>query len=318
MLSIPGRQTSASTSRFCDGRSRRDILRAGTLAVGGLTLPQLLQAEQASGIRNSKKAVIMIYMCGAPGHQDMYDLKMDAPSEIRGEFKPIATSVPGIEICEHMPRMAAIMDKCVPLRSMYGSPSGAHDSFICYTGRKVPNQPAGGWPSVGSVASKVLGPSNESVPPFVGLSPNAGHPPYGSPGHPGFLGTAHAAFRPSGPAREDMVLQGIDSSRLDSRRALLTGIDRIRRDIDDTGTLEGLDTMTQQAFDILTSSSLADAARHFEGTGIRPRTVRQRRSQKLRRRSTSKPGTLPDGSPTCGSGLSSRHAELRPLGFPQR
>lgn len=259
MLSISGHPIHRTASRFCDGLSRRDILRAGALSVGGLTLPQLLHAEQAAGVRDSKKAVIMIYMCGAPGHQDMYDLKMDAPSEIRGSFKPIPTKVPGIEICEHMPRLAGIMDKCVPLRSMYGSPSGAHDSFICYTGRKTPNQPAGGWPSVGSVASKVLGARNEAVPPFVGLSPNAGHPPYGSPGHPGFLGVAHSAFRPSGPARNDMKLQGIDTSRLDSRKALLASIDGIRRDIDASGTLEGMDNLTQQAFDILTSTSLADA-----------------------------------------------------------
>ncbi|MEZ6122707.1 MAG: DUF1501 domain-containing protein [Planctomycetaceae bacterium] len=259
MLSVFGHSLSARGSDFCDGVSRRDVLRAGTLAVGGLTLPDLLKAEQAAGIQNSHKAVIMIYMCGAPGHQDMYDLKPGAPVEIRGEFQPIATSVPGIEICEHMPRMAAIMDKCVPIRSMYGSPNGNHDSFICYTGRPVPNQPVGGWPSVGSVTSKVLGPLNAAVPPFVGLSPDAGHPPYGSPGLPGFLGVAHSAFRPSGPAQDDMTLQGIDTARLDNRKALLTSIDGLRRDIDASGTLTGLDTLTQQAFDILTSSALADA-----------------------------------------------------------
>ncbi len=259
MLSIFGLR-SARDKSHCDGVTRRDMLRAGTLAVGGLTLPQLLRAEERAGIRKSDKAVIMIYMCGAPGHQDMYDLKMDAPSEIRGSFKPISTNVEGIEICEHMPRLAGIMDKCVPLRSVVGSPSGAHDSFICYTGRPVPNQPAGGWPSVGSVASRVLGPRNDSVPPFVGLSPNAGHPPYGSPGHPGFLGVAHSAFRPSGPARNDMQLQkGVDASRLDDRRALLASVDSIRRDIDASGTLDGLDNLTQQAFDILTSTALADA-----------------------------------------------------------
>lgn len=259
MLSIFGHR-SARDKSHCDGVTRRDMLRAGTLAVGGLTLPQLLRAEERAGIRKSDKAVIMIYMCGAPGHQDMYDLKMDAPSEIRGSFKPISTNVEGIEICEHMPRLAGIMDKCVPLRSVVGSPSGAHDSFICYTGRPVPNQPAGGWPSVGSVASRVLGPRNDSVPPFVGLSPNAGHPPYGSPGHPGFLGVAHSAFRPSGPARNDMQLQkGVDASRLDDRRALLASVDSMRRDIDASGTLDGLDNLTQQAFDILTSTALADA-----------------------------------------------------------
>lgn len=259
MLSILGHRSRRRRSTFCDGVARRDVLRAGALTLGGLTLPELLRAEDSAGIRGSKKAVIMIYMCGAPGHQDMYDLKMDAPSEIRGSFKPIATSVPGIEICEHMPRLAAIMDKCVPLRSVYGSPSGAHDSFICYTGRKVPNQPAGGWPSVGAVASKVLGPRNQAVPPFVGLSPNAGHPPYGSPGLPGFLGVAHSAFRPSGPARSDMKLQSIDTDRLASRRALLSHVDRLRRDIDATGSLSGMDNLTRQAFDILTSTSLADA-----------------------------------------------------------
>ncbi|MCA9045269.1 MAG: DUF1501 domain-containing protein, partial [Planctomycetaceae bacterium] len=161
---------------LCDGITRRDMLRIGTLAVGGLTLPQLLRAEQLAGVRNSRKAVIMIYMCGAPSHQDMYDLKMEAPSEIRGEFKPIATSVPGIEICEHMPRMTAIMDKCIPLRSVVGSPNGSHDSFICYTGRTTVNQPPGGWPSFGSVVSEMLGPKNQAVPPFIGLSPDAGHP----------------------------------------------------------------------------------------------------------------------------------------------
>lgn len=254
MLTIQG-----TGGRLCDGMTRRDALRLGALSVGGLSLPGLLRAEQQAGIRNSKKAVIMIYMCGAPSHQDMYDLKMDAPSEIRGEFRPIATSVPGIEICEHMPLTASIMDKLIPLRSVYGSPNGAHDSFICYTGRTTQNQPPGGWPSFGSVTSKVLGPKTKSVPAFVGLSPDAGHPPYGSPGLPGFLGVGHAAFRPSGPGREDMVLNGISSNRLGDRQRLLGAFDTLRRDVDANGVLDGLDAINQQAFDILTSSALAEA-----------------------------------------------------------
>ena len=254
MLTILGNR-----HKLCDQISRRDALRIGALGVGGLTLADLLRADARSGQSNSHKAVIMIYMCGAPSHQDMYDLKMDAPAEIRGEFRPIPTNVPGIEICEHMPRTAAIMDKLVPLRSVVGSPSGAHDSFICYTGHTTQNQPPGGWPAVGSVTSKVLGATNEAVPPFVGLSPDTGHPPYGSPGLPGYLGIAHAAFRPSGPARKDMVLNGISMDRLGDRRSLLTAFDNRRRDVDASGTLEGLDTITQQAFGILTSSRLADA-----------------------------------------------------------
>lgn len=244
---------------LCDRITRRDALRIGALGMGGLSLPGLLRAEQAAGVRDSHKSVIMIYMVGAPPHQDMYDLKMDAPAEIRGEFSPIETSVPGIQICEHMPHMARIMDKCVPLRSVHGSPSGAHDSFICYTGHTTQNQAAGGWPSIGSLASKLLGPTNPSVPPFVGLAPDAGHPPYGSPGHPGFLGVGHAAFRPSGPAQADMVLNGITESRLNDRRSLLQSVDRIRRDIDVSGALDGVDSINQQALDILTSSKLADA-----------------------------------------------------------
>lgn len=254
MIAIPG-----DSKRLCDGITRRDMLRIGALSIGGLALPDLLRAEEAAGIRGSKKSVIMIYMCGAPSHQDMYDLKQDAPAEIRGEFRPIATNVSGIEICEHLPRLASVMDKLVPLRSVYGSPSGAHDSFICYTGHTTQNQPPGGWPSVGSVASHVLGPKNKTIPPFVGLSPDAGHPPYGSPGLPGFLGVANAAFRPSGPSRQDMVLNGISLDRLGDRRRLLTSFDNLRRDVDTSGTLEGMDGLAEQAFDILTSSALAEA-----------------------------------------------------------
>ena len=270
MLSIVNPK-SGRGARFCDGLSRRDMLRIGTLSVGGLSLPRILAAEQASG-RRTHKSVIMIYMCGAPGHQDMYDLKMNAPAEIRGEFKPIATNVPGIEICEHMPRLARIMDKCVPLRSVHGSPDGNHDSFICYTGRTVRNQPPGGWPSMGAVTSKLLGSVDQAVPAFVGLSPDAGHPPYGSPGLPGFLGVSHAAFRPNGASSTDIVLKDLTQARLADRRSLLTDVDRLRRDIDATRALDGMDSLTRSAFDILTSSRLAKAL----DVGEEPESVRER------------------------------------------
>ncbi len=255
MLTIAG----SSSSKFCDGVSRRDFLRIGSLAFGGLALPQLLQAEQLAGIRKSHKAVIMIYLVGAPPHQDMFDLKMDAPLEIRGPHRPMRTNVPGIEISEHMPRCAQIMDKLVPVRTMYGSPNGDHDSFICYTGRAVPKQPPGGWPSMGAVISKLQGPSAPTIPPFVGLAPKAGHPPYGSPGHPGFLGTMHSAFRPDGPGLDDLKLNGVSLDRLADRKALLTGFDNFRRDVDRSGAVEGMDSFQQQAFNILTSSKLMEA-----------------------------------------------------------
>ncbi|MCG6155466.1 DUF1501 domain-containing protein [Rubinisphaera margarita] len=273
---------------LCDGVSRRDALKIGALGLGGLSLQQLLAAEAAAGIQKSQKSIIMIYMCGAPAHQDMYDMKMDAPSEIRGEYRPIDTSVPGLQICEHLPNLARIMDKCVPLRSVYGSPNGAHDSFICYTGRTTRNQPPGGWPSLGSTVSKVLGPTNPSVPAFVGLSPDTGHPPYGSPGHPGFLGVGHAAFRPSGPSRKDMVLGQIDGERLSRRKELLASVDNLRRNIDASGMMDGMDTINQQAFDILTSSKLADAL----DISKEPAEVRERYGR------NGSPKNYGDGAPT--------------------
>ncbi|MBS0264801.1 MAG: DUF1501 domain-containing protein, partial [Planctomycetes bacterium] len=112
MLSIFGNRHGA----YCDRHSRRHFLKIGGLALGGLTLPQILRAESSTpqapaGKRLSHKAVIMVYLSGGPSHQDMYDLKMDAPKEIRGSFQPIATKIPGIDICEHMPRLAGMMDK---------------------------------------------------------------------------------------------------------------------------------------------------------------------------------------------------------------
>ena len=255
MLTIYGQPK----SKFCDGFSRRDFLKIGGLAMGGLGLPQILQAEQLNGIRKSHKAVIMIYMAGAPPHQDMYDLKMDAPLEVRGPYKPRSTNVPGIQISEHMPHCAKIMDKLVPLRSLYGSPDGDHDSFICYTGRSPRNQPPGGHPSMGATLSKLQGQTDRAIPSFVGLAPKAGHPPYGSPGHPGYLGTPHAAFRPNGAGMEDLTLNGITLDRLEDRKALLTSFDNFRRDADSSGIVEGLDAFNQQAFNVLTSSKLVEA-----------------------------------------------------------
>ena len=268
MLKIFGQ----STNRFCDGISRRDFLRIGGLSMGGISLPQLLQAEELAGIRKSHKAVIMIYMAGAPPHQDMYDLKMDAPAEIRGPHKPIRTKIPGIQISEHMPHCARIMDKLIPIRSMYGSPSGDHDSFICYTGRPVTNQPTGGWPSMGAVLSKLQGATDPAIPPFVGLAPKAGHPPYGSPGHPGFLGPMQGAFRPNGPGMDDMKLNGLTLERLADRKALLTGFDQFRRQLDRSGIVEGMDDFSQQAMNILTSSKLMEAL----DISKEPESVRER------------------------------------------
>src|ERR1044071_9606968 len=117
MLTIYGNRT----LRFCDGVSRRNFLKIGALGMGGLALPQLLQAESVAGTRRSHKAVIMIFLPGGPSHQDMFDLKTDAPAEIRGEFKPISTKFPGIQICEHLPHIAQQTNKLAIIRSVVGA-----------------------------------------------------------------------------------------------------------------------------------------------------------------------------------------------------
>lgn len=232
------------------------------MGLGGLALPQLLRAEAASGIHsagNQHKAVIMIFLPGGPSHQDMFDLKMDAPAEIRGEFRPIPTNVPGIQICEHLPRLAALADKYTIIRSMVGM-EDRHEAFQCYTGRLNRNQPPGGWPSLGSFLTKVQGAADAAIPPFVGLAPKMGHVPWSDNGVAGFLGAACAPFEINkGGGKDDMVLNGITLDRLADRRSLLQSLDQFRRDVDASGNMEGLDAYNQQAFGILTSSRMVEA-----------------------------------------------------------
>ena len=253
MLTLLGQQPGS----FCDRVSRRNFLRIGGLAMGGLALPQILRAEQAAGIARSNKSIIMIYLPGGPPHQDTYDLKTEAPVEIRGEFQPIKTNVPGIEICELLPKLAGMMDKLAIIRSLVGARDD-HASFQCMTGRlKTERQPEGGWPEFGSVVAK-LTPGEQSTPAYVGLSPRMQHKPYNS-GKPGFLGPAAAPFQPNGDGRDDLVLQGTSLERLHDRQKLLAGFDRFRYEADASGMMRGMDGINQQAFGLLTSSRLSEA-----------------------------------------------------------
>src|SRR5262245_8129951 len=193
--------------------SRRHFLQIGTLGLGGLTLPQLLKAEASAGIRSSQKSVILIYLVGGPPHQDMFDLKPHAPKEIAGPWRPIATNVTGMQICEAFPRLARSADKLVVVRSLVGNQSD-HDAIQVLNGHhpRKPT-PAGGWPQFGSAVAKLQGPADPAVPPFLSLCYTCTHGPYNEPG-PGFLGTAQAPFRPMGPSRDDMVLRGVTMNRL--------------------------------------------------------------------------------------------------------
>jgi len=251
---------------YCDRSSRRNFLKIGGLAMGGLSLSQLLALEAQAGIGSSHRGLINIFLPGGPSHIDMWDLKPDAPREISGEFMPIKTNVPGIEICELFPRMATMMDKFIPVRSIVGS-EGLHESYQCMTGRRHDEQaPSGGWPAAGAYVSKILGPVKTGIPSNVSLMYHTDNSNFwGDPGNGGFLGPRHAPIslvprgRSTTGANDDMVLNGITLERLLDRSSLLRSLDRLRRKIDTSGGLEGVDHYNQQAMSILTSSRLIDA-----------------------------------------------------------
>ncbi len=232
----------------CDGIARRNFLKIGSIA--GLSLPQLLKAEKALGTGSSNKSIIMVYLAGGPSHIDTFDPKDDAPSEIRGEFASIPTAAPGVRISECLPGIAKQMDQCSIIRSIADT-HNSHSSFHVMTGRsKKGMQPVGGWPSLGSVVSKIQG-SRSGTPAYVDMG--------GGISGGGFLGTAHSGFKTSGKGRSDMTKQSRFEKRYASRESLLKGFDSIRRDSDQSGSMVGLDAFNRQAFDIISSERLAKA-----------------------------------------------------------
>lgn len=260
MLTVQGQPH--GDGQFCDGVSRRNFLRIGSLTAmgtaGGWSLPSILSAQERSGGGRSAKSVIMIYLVGGPPHQDMFDLKPSAPREIAGPWRPIATTVPGMEICEAFPKLASMAERLTVIRSLVGNQAD-HDAIQVFNGHHPRKpKPSGGWPQFGSMVSRVAGAATPAAPPFVSLCYPCTHGPYNEPG-PGFLGTSHAPFRPMGPTRDDMVLNGVSLERLGDRKALLTSVDQLRRDIDATSTMKGMDVFTEQAMGLLTSSRLAEA-----------------------------------------------------------
>jgi len=253
----------------CDNLSRRSFLQIGGLAMGGLSLPQLLRAEAANGIGSSHKSVIMIFLTGGPPHQDMVDLKPEAPVEYRGEFSPIHTNVPGIDVGELMPRLAQRMDETVVIRSLVGS-EGRHSAYQCLHAHPTRNQPPGSWPCFGSAISKLQGPINREIPAAVALQPKIGGAGWHDPGQPGFAGMAHAPFSPNASGTESLTLDGMNLKKLRDRKTLLSKIDVLRRKLDTTDAIDGMDTYYQQAFDILMSGKLATAL-DFEQEDIKTR-----------------------------------------------
>ncbi len=272
MLTISG-----SESRFCDGLSRRNCLQIGGLALGGLALPEILRAEATNAVGRSSsstrtaKGIIMVLLPGGPTHLDTVDLKPDAPAEIRGEFRPIATKQPGVEICELLPKLAGIADKLTIIRSLVGFRDD-HNTHWCSTGWEshpamesspiIAGYPPGDWPSMGSILSKQLGPRVTGVPPAVDLTPIAPDARFilrTPPTQPGYLGSAHAGFEVEAVDRRNIQLNGTTLNRVSDRRALLNSFDRFRREVDQAGSTDGIDEFHRQAFEVLTSPRLAEA-----------------------------------------------------------
>jgi hypothetical protein len=248
----------------CEGFHRRDFLRMGSAGLLGLSLPQLLRLESlaAPQAKRTKKAsnVIMVWLAGGPATIDMWDLRPDASEGIRGEFKPVATKAEGIQICEHLPKMAAVMDKCTVVRSIHHNiPAHGPGTVYMTTGNRP--TPALQYPSLGSLVAK-LTPAEPGVPSYVTMSNLRG----GTAGGAGYLGTAFNPFEVEGAAdRGQLRVRGVSLppgfsvDELEDRNNLLQKFDISFRELDRSDLAQGLDKFQQQALDILRSNKTKHA-----------------------------------------------------------
>ncbi len=249
--------------RTCDGVSRRDLLKVGALSLGGLGLADWLRlSARADASQRKDLSVILLWQGGGPSHLDMWDLKPEAPSEFRGTFSPISSSVPGYQVSEHLPYSARVVDRLAVLRSV-SHPDSGHESasHMLLTGYKPTNDiPSNEVPSYGSIVSHELGPKNAGFPAYVAL-PHAGRGMAAS-----YLGVAYNPFETLGDPSSDSfsvrnlkLPNGLSIEQLDHRMAMLKKFDRMRRDTDASGLIEGMDAFTQQAWNLVTSPAVQEA-----------------------------------------------------------
>jgi uncharacterized protein (DUF1501 family) len=262
---------------------RREFLRAGGLSLLGLGTPQLLAARNASA-RPRAKACILLFMWGGPAQQDTWDPKPDAPAEFRGEFKPIPTCVPGVQICEHLPRLARHADKLAIIRSMsHGDVNHTDATHWLLTGREVPRRGAAlsdDWPTYGSILAK-LGRGNGPLPPFVTMMPAVpdGAPRFVEQSHgqgAGWLGPLYNPLRIDADASKpdyhvaDFLLHAdVPLGRTRRRQELLNQIDQERRRLEQDAQVIALDTNYDRAFSLLASPAVSAA---FDLTKEDPKT----------------------------------------------
>ncbi len=255
----------------CMARSPRDLIRVGSrrwflqtglAGVGGLTLPQLLQAREAQSgakLASNRKSVILFWLSGGPSQLDMWDPKPDAPSEVRGPFSPISTSLPGVQFSEHLPLQASIAHKMSIIRSVDCSASN-HTPITMQCGnplarRTNDGRDGGGFPSMGSVVAKFRGANDPAMPPFVGLAKSWTSDVYGA----GHMGSQFDPVKGLELAGKFNLPEGIQSDRLSDRNTLRTQFDRVRRDLDQGQALAKTDRFTQQAYDMVLSGRVQQA-----------------------------------------------------------
>lgn len=246
---------SGNAIRCCERIGRRDFLHIG--ALGFTSLPHVLRAQAATGTTSRQRSVILIHLTGGPSQLDSYDLKPDAPVEYRGEFHPIATSVPGIEICELMPMQARIMDKLIIIRDMqfHNELPFDHDPHEVFSGYAPKHR----RPPLGSLVSRLRPPESQAIPPYISLCKHKSsiserlHPE-----DPLYAGTGHRPFAPISRDMENLQVL-LPEGRLNNRRELLDRLDRLQRRIDQTGEIRGMDEFNQRALAMTTSSSVLAA-----------------------------------------------------------
>lgn len=236
---------------FNPGLDRRGFLKLGATGLGGLSLANLLQLQAHANTGVKPRAVIMVCLAGGPSHIDTYDPKPGAPSEYRGDFKPISTNVPGFDVCEHLPLQAQIADKLALVRSVQFVEPMQHELEEVFTGFPKSQQ----RPSFGSVVS-LCRKQDSTVPAYVSLEYSEGLTSYE---HPRYLGSTHSPLHIAGAegVRNLRLLQSISTTRFDDRRELLRSFDQLQRRVGSVS--QDVDSFTARAFDIMTSPKTRDA-----------------------------------------------------------
>ncbi len=264
--------------------SRRWFLQVGMQGMAGLTLPALLQARaeaKQAGQSTRRTSVILIWLSGGPSQIDTWDMKPEMPDEIRGPFRPISTSVPGINICEHLPLQAAMMDRFAIIRSMDARSSG-HTPITFQAGnpkaqRTNVGRQGGGFPSMGSVAAKFHGPNKRGLPPYVALADSMVSDIYGA----GDLGHDYEPLDGMRINGRFSMPEGISVPRLQDRNRLRKEFDRFKRQVDLSGGFAEQDKATQEAFDLVLEGAAQKAFDiHQESDEVRDRYGRDSMGEK--------------------------------------